>query len=89
MKKGLKMTVLSPSTTAFQSNVLESSTQISPEGQFIHSLNVSLPKLQLLTGFSGDIYNKGTCVVLQCISKVYQNQLFESSFERICSRCYL
>ena len=57
-KKRLKRVVLNPSATAFQSGVLESSTQGSPQilssqGQF-NSLNVSLPKLQLLT-FGGDI----------------------------------
>ena len=50
--------MLNPSVTAFQSSVLESSAQSSPQilssqGQF-NSLSVSLPKLQLLT-FSGDI----------------------------------
>ena len=50
--------MLNPSTTAFQSSVLESSIQsssqiLSSQGQF-NGLSVSLPKLQLLT-FSGDI----------------------------------
>ena len=58
VKKRLERVVLNPSATAFQSSVLESSTQSSPQilssqGQF-NSLSVSLPKLQLLT-FSGDI----------------------------------
>ena len=54
-KKRLKIVVLNPDATAFQSNVLESSIQSSPQDLSSQGyLNVSLPKLQLLT-FGGDI----------------------------------